>query len=105
MPQDATAFAYRDGGWAGVIAGVDPDPASAGPMSQRARDYWEALHPTSAGGGYIHFTMSEGQDPIMASYRRNYDRLARVKARYDPGNFFPVNQNILPASQVSAGGA
>jgi hypothetical protein len=103
VPQDATAFAYRDDGWAGVIVGVDPDPASAGPMSQWARDYWEALHPTSAGGGYINFMMSEGQDPIVASYRSNYDRLARVKARYDPDNFFHVNQNIQPASQVGVG--
>jgi FAD/FMN-containing dehydrogenase len=102
VPQDATAFAYRDGGWAGVIVGVDPDPASAGPMSQWARDYWEALHPTSAGGGYINFMMNEGHDPIVASYRRNYDRLARVKARYDPDNFFHVNQNIQPASQAGA---
>src|SRR3984957_15232611 len=54
VPQDATAFAYRDGEWAAVILGVDPDPASAGPMSQWARDYWEALRPTSA-GGYINF--------------------------------------------------
>ena len=37
VPADVTAFAYRDGGWAGVIVGVDPDPASVGPMSQWAR--------------------------------------------------------------------
>ena len=100
VPQDATAFAYRDGGWAGVIVGVDPDPASVGPMSQWARDYWEALHPTSAGGGYINFLMGEGQDRIKAAYRGNYDRLTRVKDRYDPGNVFHVNQNIQPASQA-----
>ncbi len=47
--------------------------------------------------------MSEGQDPIVASYRSNYDRLARVKARYDPDNFFHVNQNIQPASQAGVG--
>ena len=41
--------------------------------------------------------MSEGQDLIEASYRRNYDRLARVKARYDPDNSFHVNQNIPPS--------
>jgi FAD binding domain/Berberine and berberine like len=98
VPEDATAFAYRNGGWSGVIVGVDPDPANAGRISQWARDYWQALHPTSAGGGYINFMMSEGQDRIKASYRGNYDRLAQVKRRYDPGNVFHVNQNIEPAS-------
>jgi FAD/FMN-containing dehydrogenase len=97
VPADATAFAYRDGGWAGVIVGVDPDPANAGSISQWARDYWEELHPHSAGGGYINFMMSEGQDRIRASYRGNYDRLARIKARYDPDNAFHINQNIHPA--------
>ena len=38
VPADATAFANRDGGWAGIIAGVDPDPANAGLISQWARD-------------------------------------------------------------------
>ena len=40
----------------------------------------------------------EGEDRIRASYRDNYDRLAEVKAKYDPENFFRVNQNIKPAS-------
>jgi len=77
--------------------GVDPDPANASRISQWARDYWEALHPYSAGGGYINFMMSEGQDRIRASYRGNYDRLARIKERYDPDNTFHINQNIEPA--------
>ena len=97
VPADATAFAYRDGGWAGVIVGVDPDPANAGLISQWARDYWEALHPTSAGGGYINFMMIEGQDRVRAAYRGNYDRLAQVKRRYDSDNTFHINQNIQPA--------
>src|ERR1700722_15815477 len=58
----ATAFAYRGGGWAGVIVGVDPDPANAPRISQWSRDYWEELHPTSAGGAYVNFLMDEGQD-------------------------------------------
>ena len=98
VAQDATAFAYRGGGWAGVIVGVDPDPANAGLISQWARDYWTALHPHSAGGGYINFMMAEGQERIKAAYRGNYDRLAQVKRRYDPGNVFHINQNIQPAS-------
>jgi FAD/FMN-containing dehydrogenase len=101
VPAGATAFAYRDGGWAGIIAGVDPDPANAGLISQWATDYWQELHPTSAGGAYINFMMNEGQDRIEASYRGNYERLAQVKNRYDPDNIFHINQNILPASQPS----
>ncbi len=98
VAQGDTAFAYRDGGWAGVIVGVDPDPANAPRISQWTRDYWEELHPTSAGGAYVNFLMDEGQDRVKASYRGNYDRLAQVKRRYDPDNFFHINQNIKPVS-------
>jgi FAD/FMN-containing dehydrogenase len=97
VPEGATAFPYRDGGWAGVIVGVDPDPANAEAISRWARDYWEELHPTSAGGAYVNFLMDEGQDRVRASYRGNYERLAQVKKRYDPDNTFHVNQNIRPA--------
>jgi hypothetical protein len=102
VPQNATAFAYRDGGWAGVIVGVDPDPANAGLISQWARDYWDELHPTSAGGAYVNFLMNEGLDRVKASYRGNYTRLAQIKDRYDPGNTFHINQNIQPASGPGA---
>jgi FAD binding domain/Berberine and berberine like len=97
VSQDATAFAYRDSGWAGVIVGVDPDPASAGKIRDWSVRYWEALHPTSAGGAYVNFMMDEGTDRVRASYGPNYDRLAQIKAHYDPGNFFRINQNIPPA--------
>jgi FAD/FMN-containing dehydrogenase len=98
VSSDATAFAYRDGGWAGVIVGVDPDPAKAGQIKDWAVRYSEALHPTSAGGGYVNFMMAEeGSDRVRACYGPNYDRLARIKARYDPDNFFHINQNIPPA--------
>ncbi len=86
----------------GVIVGVDPDPANAGVISQWARDYWQELHPTSAGGAHVNFMMEEGQDRVRASYRGNYDGLVQVKERCDPENFFHVNQNIPPASGDSA---
>jgi FAD/FMN-containing dehydrogenase len=97
VPADATAFPYRDGGWAGVIVGVDPDPANAELIAQWARAYWTDLHPTSAGGAYVNFLMDEGEDRVRASYRGNYERLAQIKSRYDPENTFHVNQNIRPA--------
>ena len=40
--------------------------------------------------------MEEGQERVQSSYGENYDRLARIKAHYDPDNFFHVNQNIRP---------
>ena len=98
VPEDATAFAYRDGGWAGIIVGVDPDPAKAQEISEWTRSYYDELHPTSAGGAYVNFLMEEGQDRIKASYKHNYDRLAQIKRRYDPDNAFHVNQNIKPAN-------
>ncbi len=96
VAKDATPWAYRDAKYAGVIVGVDPDPANADKITQWCKDYWEALHPYSAGGAYLNFMMNEGQDRIKASYKHNYERLARIKKKYDPNNFFKLNQNILP---------
>jgi FAD/FMN-containing dehydrogenase len=94
---DETAWAYRDVNWSMVIAGVDPDPANRDKITQWARDYWQALHPYSGGAAYVNFMMEEGQERIQATYRGNYERLRQIKARYDPDNFFHVNQNIEPA--------
>jgi len=94
---DATAFAYRDATFSQVIVGVDPDLSMAPVLRSWVVDYWEALHPFSAGGAYVNFLMDEGQERVHAAYRGNLDRLARVKARYDPENLFHVNQNVRPA--------
>ena len=94
-PSD-TAWSYRDAQFASVFAGVDNDPANADAIRQWSVDYFEALHPYSAGGAYVNMMMDEGQERVRASYRDNYDRLARVKATYDPDNLFHVNQNIQP---------
>jgi FAD binding domain/Berberine and berberine like len=93
-----TAFSYRDAQFAEVIFGVDPDPANAGAIRDWCIGYWDATHPYSAGGAYVNFMMEEGQERVRATYRDNYDRLARVKAQYDPDNVFRINQNIQPAS-------
>ncbi len=45
----------------------------------------------------------EGADRVRATYRDSYDRLAAIKARYDPGNLFRVNQNIKPAGAGPTG--
>jgi FAD/FMN-containing dehydrogenase len=93
-----TAWSYRDALWSEVIVGVDPDPANKDRITAWAKNYWEAVHPYGAGGGYVNFMMEgEGEDRIRGTYRNNYERLAQIKAKYDPNNFFRVNQNIRPA--------
>ena len=57
----------------------------------------ESLASPFRGGAYVNFMMEEGDDRIRATYGKNYDRLARIKKRYDPTNLFRVNQNIKPA--------
>ena len=46
----------------------------------------------------------EGEDRIRGTYRDNYERLAQIKAKYDPNNFFRVNQNIRPAPRSAVRG-
>src|SRR2546430_2273241 len=91
-----TPWSYRDAKWATVYAGVDPDPANVGAIRDWTVGYFEALHPYSAGGAYVNMMMDEGQERVRASYRDNYERLARVKAAYDPENGLRINQNIRP---------
>ncbi len=97
VPNDATAWAYRDAGWVQVVVGVDRDPARADDLREFAVSYWEALHPYSMGGGYVNMMMAdEGDQRVRSTYGDNYERLAQVKAKYDPDNLFHVNQNIQP---------
>jgi len=99
VAEDATPWAYRESKWTAVYAGVDPDPANAEAIRKWTVAYQEALHPYSMGGSYINFIgTEEGQDRVQATYGSNYERLAKIKAKYDPDNFFHVNQNIRPAS-------
>jgi FAD/FMN-containing dehydrogenase len=91
-----TAWSYRDANWSMVIAGVDPDPGKAEQIKHWAREYWEALHPYSAGAAYVNFMMEEGGKRVEATYGPNHQRLREIKATYDPENFFHVNQNIEP---------
>ncbi len=95
----ATPWAYRDAKWSQVIVGVDPDPANREKITKWARDYWDAVHPYSAGGAYVNFMMDEGNDRVRATYGENYARLAEIKKRYDPMNLFRVNQNVKPANK------
>lgn len=98
--KDETAWNCRDATWSMVIAGIDPNPQKAGPITRWTKAYWEAVHPYDLGGAYPNFMMDdEGDARLKATYGDNYPRLASVKKKYDPANLFRVNQNIQPLSE------
>jgi len=93
-----TAWNCRNATWSMVIAGIDPNPQNAGPITRWTKAYWEAVHPFDLGGAYPNFMMDdEGDARLQATYGDNYPRLALVKNKYDPTNLFRVNQNIRPS--------
>ena len=63
-----------------------------------AREFGAAIEPCSAAGVYVNFLGEEGQQRTRSAYRESYDRLVALKNRYDPKNFFRLNQNIEPTA-------
>lgn len=93
-----TAWSCRDARWSLVICGIDPAPEKAQAIKTWAKEYWNAVHPHNLKAAYLNFMMEEGDERIRATYGGNYERLALVKSKYDPENFFRVNQNIKPGA-------
>jgi FAD/FMN-containing dehydrogenase len=62
-----------------------------------ARSVFDACAPFATGGVYVNFLTDDEDERVGAAYGASYNRLARVKARYDPANLFHTNQNIVPA--------
>ena len=96
--EDDGAVGNREAAFACIIASMwAPDSGTGDANRAWVRTAWEAIKPYSTGGNYINFqTADEGDERTAESYRNNYERLAAVKARYDPSNLFRVNRNIRP---------
>lgn len=97
--KSATAWNYRNAKFVQVIVAVDPDREKMDKAIKWCKSYWDAIHPYSAGGAYSNFMMEEGQERVKNAYGENYQRLVEIKSKYDPDNFFRVNQNIRPVGQ------
>ena len=92
-----TAFAYRDAKFAAVYVAASMEPKDDAPFKKWVRDYYDATLPHSEEGGYINFMAEDDQGKIKENYGPNYERLTKVKKKYDPDNLFHLNQNIAPA--------
>jgi FAD/FMN-containing dehydrogenase len=98
---DATAYPDRTAGYTVNINGVWTLPDEAALAADRTawvRGVYAALEPHSTGASYVNFLMAEGDELVHRAYGPAYDRLAAIKAAYDPDNVFRSNQNIRPGT-------
>jgi len=99
VADDATAFGgSRSTRYVVNIAAIAPTQEEFETDRRWARDYWSALVPHASGvGSYVNFMSEYEEDRVRAAYgAAKYDRLAKIKSQYDPGNVFHLNANIPP---------
>jgi FAD/FMN-containing dehydrogenase len=96
---DQSAFGSRRTPYLFSVDAIWDDPAQTESIIAWARDQIAAMKPYASGGLYVNFSGfgEEGEQMVRAIYGENYERLARLKQRYDPTNLFRLNQNIRPA--------
>lgn len=103
--RNATAFGHRDAEYSFMSLGVCSDPAETDSCARWTREFWNAVQPWATGGVYVNYLgreVDEGVGRIEAAYGpEKYKRLVALKDKYDPGNFFRLNQNIKPSQTTS----
>jgi FAD/FMN-containing dehydrogenase len=95
---ESTAFGTRDAVYDCVIMPSWTEPSESDTHIAWADGLWQAIQPDSTGGVYVNYLGDEGDARVRAAYGANHDRLAAIKAKYDPTNLFRYNRNIRPAS-------
>ena len=92
-----TAFPHRQEGYNFLILTQWMQPDDTSRCIAWTRETYERMRPFFASGRYVNYLDDdEAGDPVAAAYGPNYRRLQRIKAKYDPKNFFRMNQNIRP---------
>jgi hypothetical protein len=95
---EETAFSHRDARYSLVIVGMWTDPAESPTHVRWTRELWSAMQPFSSEAVYVNYLDTDDADRVPAAYgAATYQRLRLLKEKYDPGNFFRINQNIGPA--------
>jgi len=97
VPAGETAFAARRPQWDFDVIGAWTDGAESAGHIAWVRALWGRLEPHLRGSAYVnHLAADDQPEKVRASYGENHPRLRQLKKRYDPGNLFRVNANILP---------
>jgi FAD/FMN-containing dehydrogenase len=93
-----TAYPEREANWMVSIDGNWEDPAEHDKVVSWVRDTWSRVYERGTGSVYLNFTgiADEDADVGVDSGHSNLDRLREIKKKYDPDNFFRLNNNIAP---------
>lgn len=96
--ENETAFTGRKSNVLFSVDAIWNNPEATDEVIAYAREFLADMQPYSSGGLYVNFAGlgEEGRTLVKAAYGDNYNRLAEIKRKYDPANFFHMNQNILP---------
>ena len=101
---EETAFPHRQEGYNFLILTQWLDAALTDRCIAWTRDTYAQMEPFAATGRYVNYLGDdEGIDPVPAAYGSNYRRLRELKSKYDPKNFFRINQNIRPLAVALRG--
>ena len=95
---DSTAYSHRDANYVLNVHGRWDTAAEDDKCIGWAREFFHASEQYATGGVYVNFMTADETDRVTAAFGSSYDRLVKVKKKYDPNNLFRMNQNISPQS-------
>jgi hypothetical protein len=98
VPTGATAFSHRFDHYNFSGFSIWLDGKDTERNLKWSRELWQAMRPFLSGRAYVNYLSQEGVERVREAYGTNYDRLVALKNKYDPTNFFRLNQNILPTA-------
>lgn len=97
VPENTTAFGHRSWPYNFLVTTMWTDAADTDANIRWTRDLWRAMQPFLADAAYVNYLGEVNEEGVRAAYGQKYERLATLKAKYDPTNFFGMNQNIKPS--------
>ena len=99
LPKDMNAFGARKNQWDINIVSQWTDAADSERQVAWTRELWSNIEPHTTGAAMInHLNTEDRPERIGNSYGGNFERLATIKCKYDPTNFFRLSANIQPAA-------
>lgn len=99
---DATSYPHRNANFVMNVHTRWREPTDERRSIEWARQLFAETAPHATGGVYVNFMPEDETDRVSSAYGANYARLAALKAKYDPGNLFRLNQNVRPSAQSPA---